>query len=221
MRTVLITGGSRGIGAAVARRYERGGWTVMAPTREDLDLADAGSVAAWLAGPQGAMADAVVNNAAENIVAAIPALDDASWSRMLQVNLTSPFQLIRHVGGAMAQRRWGRIVNIGSAFSFVGRAGRAGYTTSKTGLLGLTRAAAIEFAPHNVLVNLVSPGFIETDMTRANNAPDQLAVLAAQVPLGRLGTAEEVAELVFFLGSDSNTYITGAGIPVDGGFLCQ
>lgn len=221
MRTVLITGGSRGIGAAVARRYERGGWKVIAPPREDLDLADSGSVVAWLAGPHGTTADAVVNNAAENIIAEIPSLDDQSWSRMLQVNLTAPFQIIREVGGAMAQRGWGRIVNIGSAFSFVSRAGRAGYTASKTGLLGLTRAAAIEFAPHNVLVNLVSPGYIETDMTRENNAPDQLAALAAQVPLRRLGTAEEVAELVYFLGSETNTYITGAAVPVDGGFLCQ
>lgn len=221
MRTVVVTGGARGIGAAIAQKFAVSGWRTLTPSRTDLDLSDSASIEKWLTRPDAQEVDTLVNNAAENIIADLWTLDDAAWSRMIQINLTAPFQLLRAVTPAMAARRWGRVVNIGSAFTFVSRSNRAGYTSTKTGLLGLTRAAAIELAPKGILVNLISPGFIGTDMTRQNNSPEQIASLTSQIPAGRLGTPEEVAELAFFLGSENNTYITGAAIPIDGGFLCQ
>ncbi len=121
----------------------------------------------------------------------------------------------------MKERRWGRIVNISSCYSLVSRVGRMAYTASKSGLNGLTQTAAIELAPFNVLVNAIGPGFVETDMTRQNNTPAQIAALVAQVPLGRMAQPEEIAAFVAFLVSDRNTYLTGQIIPIEGGFLCQ
>lgn len=221
MKTVLVTGGSKGIGAAICRRYRQGGWRVLAPRSGELDLSQASSIRAWLQRPEVEGIDALVNNAGINHVRELDGLESGDWERMLQVNLTAPFELIKALSGPMVRKGWGRIVNIGSAYSFVSRPGRAGYAAAKSGLLGLTRTAALELGGSGVLANLVSPGFIETDMTRLNNTPDQLERLRLQVPVGRLGTPDEVAELVFFLGSEINTYINGAAIPIDGGFLCQ
>ncbi len=139
----------------------------------------------------------------------------------MNVNLTAPFLLTQAVAPGMKARGWGRIVNISSCYSLVSRVGRMAYTASKSGLNGLTQSAAVELAPHNILVNAICPGFVETDMTRQNNNPAQIAALLAQVPMGRLAQPEEIATLVAFLVSERNTYLTGQCIPIDGGFLCQ
>lgn len=220
-RTALVTGAGRGLGAAIATRFRDAGYAVLTPARTELDLARPASIEEYASSGGLAEVDVLVNNAAENRVALLGELDLADWNRMLQIDLTAPFELIRRTAGAMAARRWGRIVNIGSAYGIVSRAGRGGYSAAKSGLNGLTRTAALEYAGGGVLVNTVCPGFADTEMTRQNNTPEAIADICSKIPLGRLARPEEIAEIVFFLGSEHNTYITGQTIPVDGGFLCR
>lgn len=191
-----------------------------APSRDELDLAVPGSVEAYLeqVGPD---FDILVNNAGENVPGAVIDYDAEQWRRILEVDLTAPFVLARGVAPHMIEQRWGRIVNVLSGFSYVSRAGRAPYTAAKTGLLGLTRTLAIELAPHGVLVNGVAPGFIGTDLTRANNSAEQIAAIEDSLPLGRLGTPEEVADAVEYLVGERTTYMAGQVLVLDGGFLLQ
>jgi 3-oxoacyl-[acyl-carrier protein] reductase len=216
---VLVTGGTRGIGAAIAERYRADGHDVVAPPRADLELADASAVAAY-AGSIGPV-DVLINNAAEHRPAPIGEIGLDEFSRSLGVNVVAPFLLIRTLGTGMAERGFGRIVNIGSVYGIVSKPKRSMYTTGKAALHGLTTAAAVEFGPRGVLVNAVCPGFVDTDLTRQNNTPEDIARLTASVPLGRLATVAEIADFVVYLGSERNTYITGQSIPIDGGFLCQ
>lgn len=219
-KRVLITGASRGIGLAIAERFRRGGFEIIAPSRQEMDLSSPDSIVGYL--QQGKIeADVLVNNAAENSIFSIEQLGLEAWSRMQTTNLTGPFLLIKHLAPAMARKGWGRIVNISSIYAIVSRTGRAAYASSKAGLNGLMRTAALEFAEKNVLVNSVCPGFVETDLTRKNNSPEQIELLRQQVPLKRLGQPHEIAELVFFLGSEANTFITGQTVIADGGFMAQ
>lgn len=220
-KRVLITGGSRGIGKAIAECYISAGFQVVSPSREELELSSTESINKYLATPENIAIDVLINNAAENTISEIDDLSLDAWQRMMTINLTAPFLLIKFISKFMRQNNWGRIVNISSCYSLVGRIGRSAYGATKSGLNSLTRSAALELAPHNILVNSVLPGFIETDLTHQNNSPKQIQALCKQIPLNRLGTAEEIANLVFFLGTEKNTYITGQHMIVDGGFLAQ
>lgn len=218
-RTALVTGASRGIGEAIAARLTAAGLQVVAPAREELDLSSADSIRAFLGNAPDV--DVLVNNAGENKVAPIADLALADWQRILDTNLTAAFLLIQHFAPRMAARGWGRIVNVSSCYSFLSRAGRVAYSASKGALNQVTRTAALEYGAQNVLVNAVAPGFVETEMTRRNNNPEQIAHLASQTALGRLAQPNEIAELVAFLASDANSYITGQLVVIDGGFSCQ
>lgn len=219
-RSVLVTGASRGIGRAIAQLYQSAGWTVFTPSRAELDLADPDLVERWIqAAPESI--DVLINNAGENPIGAIESLERSTWERTLTVNLTAPVLLSRGLSGPMRRRKWGRIVNISSIFGLVSRVGRAPYTAAKTALVGFTRTAALEWGPDNILVNALCPGYIETDLTRQNNTPEQIEAMCAQLPLRRLGRPEEIARAAFFLGSDENTFITGQTLVADGGFSAQ
>jgi 3-oxoacyl-[acyl-carrier protein] reductase len=218
-KTVLVTGGTRGIGAAVAERYRSDGYHVVTPVRAELELSDAGAVSAFA--ERIGQVDILINNAAEHRPAPLENIEAAEFTRSLGVNVVAPFLLIKTLGVAMGRRGFGRVVNIGSVYGIVSKPNRSMYTSGKAAIIGLTTSAAVELAPHGVLVNAVCPGFVDTDLTRQNNTPEEIARLAASVPLGRLSTPEEIAELVVFLGSERNTYITGQAIAIDGGFLCQ
>lgn len=219
-RRVFVTGGSRGIGRAIAERFAREGCEVIAPTREELDLGDRAAIASYFDRNPDLEVDVLVNNAAENKIGLMADYSPADWERILTINLTAPWLLIRQLTPHMVAERWGRIVNISSCYSIIGRAGRSAYTSTKAGLNGLTRAAALEYADHNILVNAVCPGFVETDLTHQNNTPAQIEAVCEQIPVRRLAQPSEVAELVHFLGSELNTYVTGQALLIDGGLTC-
>ncbi|GAC1546515.1 MAG: 3-oxoacyl-ACP reductase FabG [Candidatus Velthaea sp.] len=218
MRKVLVTGGSRGIGAAIASRFGELGFSVTAPARLELDLADMASVRTFIDRSDRSF-DVLINNAGINEIRTLDVIDDDAWTRMRTVNVDAPFALVRAFGPAMAERGWGRIVNMSSIYGLISRAGRSMYSATKGALDGITRAAAIEFGPGGVLVNSVCPGFIDTELTRKNNTESELDALRQQVPVRRLGTVKEIAHLVGLLGSEENSYISGQSIVIDGGLL--
>jgi 3-oxoacyl-[acyl-carrier protein] reductase len=138
----------------------------------------------------------------------------------MQINLIAPLRIARGVVTGMMDRKFGRIVNIGSIWSLVSKPGRLAYSVSKDGLNGFTRALAVEVASFNVLVNTVSPGFVNTDLTRQNNTPQEIEEICKKIPMGRLAETQEIARFVSFLCSDANSYITGQCLVMDGGFTC-
>lgn len=217
----LITGGSRGLGSAMASLLEDQGVEVIAPTRDVLALSRMESIAAYIASEQGKGFDIIINNAGINLLNELTHVKDEDWQIMLQVNLTAPMALIRGFSPYMKAQKWGRIVNISSIFSLVTRENRSAYSATKAGLNGLTRTAAVELAPYGILVNAVCPGYVETELTFVNNSPEQLAAITATIPLQRLAQPHEIAKLVSFLCSEENTYLTGQTLVIDGGFTCK
>jgi len=216
-RVALVTGASRGIGRAVAARFEELVARVLSPPRAELDLANPASVDRYLARLDQPI-DIVVNDAGVNRLAGLAETDDDLLRDMLEVNLIAPLRLARALAPAMAERGWGRVVNITSVWTVVAKERRLPYIVSKTGLNGLTRAMAVELGPRGVLVNAVAPGFVMTEMTTGNNTPEQLRVVADQVPLRRLAEPDEIAELVAYLASSRNSFMTGQVLVCDGGY---
>jgi len=186
-----------------------------------MDLFDAASIKNFLQKSKKEGIDILVNNAGINIINRVEAIDSESWNQMMRLNLTAPLELIQGVVEEMKTKRWGRIVNISSVFGLVTREKRAGYSAVKSGLNGLTRTCAVELGPMGILVNAVCPGYVETDLTRQNNSPEDLKRIAETIPLRRLAQTGEIARFVVFLCSEENTYITGQTLAIDGGFTCQ
>ncbi|MFM7145307.1 MAG: SDR family NAD(P)-dependent oxidoreductase, partial [Actinomycetales bacterium] len=213
-RTALVTGAGRGIGAAIAAAMREQGWQVLTPPRSTLDLAEPQSVEQYLNSIAGQVIDGLVINAGVNNPAPLGTLSDADWARIQQVNLTSAFTLISALAPGMAKRGFGRIVGISSAYASRARAGRAAYSASKSALEALIRTTAVEFAARGVIANCVAPGFVDTELTRANNPPEVIAKLLERVPVGRLASTQEIADVVAFLMAESNGYLTGQVIPV-------
>ena len=214
--TALVTGASRGIGAAIAEYLKSEGWDVLTPSRSELDLADVESIQAYVSALPEVFG--LVLNAGINEPRLMQDIDDLTWQHIQETNTTSAFRLIKALAPRMAAASGGRIVAVSSAYSERTRSGRAAYSASKAALEALVRSTALEFASTGVLANAVAPGFVDTELTRANNDPATIAALLERVPVGRLATPEEIASTVGFLLSPSNTYITGQTIAVDGGW---
>jgi 3-oxoacyl-[acyl-carrier protein] reductase len=219
-RKACVTGGSRGIGAAIMRELSRRGFQVWSPARAELDLSDPASVNRFVEAHPSAV-DVLVNNAGINHLKTLPELDPTLWSQMQQVNLTAPLRLIQWAVPFMRGQKWGRILNISSVFSLVTKEKRGAYSMTKAALNALTRSAAVEFGPDNILVNSLCPGYVDTELTRQNNSPADLEQIRGAIPLRRLATPEEIALLAGFLCSEENNYITGQAVVADGGFTCQ
>lgn len=232
-KKVLVTGGTRGIGAAIAKAFiacdAEVYYTGQSPKpshRVDtanyiqLDFSSDKSVGDFLNLSEIKNIDILINNAGINKIAPFHEIDAADFRLVQKVNTEGPFLITQQVVKGMIERNYGRIVNIASIFSAVSKEYRTSYSTSKTALVGMTKALAIEVASKNILVNLVSPGFIDTELTRAILTDSQIQELTSQVPAKRLGKADEIAELVLFLTSHKNTFITGQNIIADGGFTC-
>lgn len=218
-RIALVTGASRGIGAAIAACLSRAGARTLTPRRSELDLLDNASIDAYLASLHDPV-DIIVNDAGINRLAAGTEMLDADIQETLQINLVAPMRLIRGLAPGMIARQYGRIVNISSIWSVVSKPRRVAYAVSKSGLNGLTRTLAVEMAPFNVLVNAVAPGYVNTELTKQNNTRRELDAIRQSIPMQRLAEPVEIAEIVAFLCSEKNTYITGQVIVADGGFTC-
>ncbi len=234
--SALVTGGSRGIGAATARALADAGWPVGVNYRSDGDAAAkvveeieaAGGKAIAL---QGDVADpatpdallkelkesfgpvlVLVNNAGVSADSLTPQIDDEAWDKVIDTNLSGAFRLIRRAISPMMRARFGRVINMASVVGIRGNPGQANYAASKAGLIAVTRTVAAEVARRKVTVNAVAPGFVSTDLT-ADLDDDVLEA----VPLRRAGTPEEVAACVRFLASEEASYVTGTILTVDGG----
>ena len=218
-RRALVTGASRGIGKAIAARLQRGGAKVLTPPRQELELLSNASIDSYLAAlPE--PVDILVNDAGINRLGSAVEASDGDIQDTLQINLVAPLRLVRGIAPGMMERRYGRIVNISSIWSVVSKPRRITYAASKSGLNGLTRTLAVELAPYNILVNAVAPGFVLTEMTRQNNTEADLEAICRTIPAERLARPGEIAEVVAFLCSEANSYLTGQILLVDGGFTC-
>jgi len=219
--TVLITGGSRGIGKAIVLLLKKNNYTVLAPKRSELDLSDNDSIDQFITAHKHAPVDILINNAGVNVPAWIDEMDDQNIESTIQINLTAPIRLVRGFVAGMKKQKWGRIINMSSAFGVVARGKQTLYSATKHGINGFTKALALELAPYNILVNSICPGFADTELVTKKNTPEKIATLLRDVPLGRLITPQEIAQLVLFLISEHNTAITGDTILIDGGFTSR
>lgn len=219
-RTALITGAARGIGAAIKKRLEQEDLFLLTPSRTELDLLSDISIDAFLSSLKKPV-DILINNAGINYLAGIEEVSIEKMQEMSQVNLAAPLRMTQGIIPGMKANRFGRIVNVSSIFGIVSKERRLLYSTTKAGLIGMTRGLAVELAPFNILVNCVAPGYVMTELTMQNNTKEELEIIRNAIPVGRLAEPEEIAEVVAFLCSDKNSYITGQAIVVDGGFTCK
>ena len=218
MRKVLVTGGSKGIGKAIAEKFREHGYEVAAPTRQELDLLNEKSIEDYVTAHKEEGFDVIVNNAGINDIHEVEDITDEEIERMMATNLVAPIKLLRGFTGSMKKNNYGRIVNIASIWAVVSKSGRLVYSATKNGIHGVTNTLAVELAENNILVNTVCPGFTMTELTVKNNTPEEIAHISADIPMKRMARPEEIAEVVYFLCSEQNTYLTGQKIAVDGGY---
>ncbi len=235
----LVTGASRGIGAAILHALGEEGATVVGTATSEsgataiqklideagwqgagmaLNVTDATQCDAIIKAIEGKFGAVgiLVNNAGITRDMLLMRMKDEDWQEVIDTDLTSVFRLSRAVIKGMMKARGGRIINIGSVVGFMGNPGQVNYVAAKAGMVGFTKALAREVGSRNITVNCVAPGFIETDMTKSL-AETQVAKLVENVPLGRLGSVEDIAEAVLYLASPGASYVTGNTIHVNGG----
>ena len=238
-KIALVTGASRGIGEAIAKRLASEGAAVLAAARSAdalarvvseieaaggkasavaLDLADSASIDAAVKGALAAHGEihVLVNNAGVTDDNLMLRMSREAWDKVLGTNLTGVFLLTQAVSKSMLRKRYGRIVNVTSVVGLMGNAGQTNYAASKAGLIGLTKSIARELASRNVTCNAVAPGFVATAMTD-RMTEEAKAKMTGQIPLERLGTPEDVAAAVAFLASEEASYVTGTVVNVSGG----
>jgi NAD(P)-dependent dehydrogenase (short-subunit alcohol dehydrogenase family) len=244
-RVALVTGGNKGLGKAMARGFAQAGADIAIASRHPdqletaladilagtgrrgaffpCDVADRGQVAKLAADAEAAFGrlDILVNNAGMNAPQPIDAVDDPTWDRVLEVNLSSAMALTRAVAPGMKARRWGRVIHISSIMGFVSKEGRNAYSATKAALLGLCRASALDLGPFNVTVNCLAPGPFLTDMPMSVLSDAEKQAFAGRTALGRWGDPAELVGPAVFLASDAGGYVTGQALVVDGGYLAR
>jgi 3-oxoacyl-[acyl-carrier protein] reductase len=241
-RVALVTGASRGIGRAIAETLARQGATVVGTATSAEGAAAIGEWLAALGRGRGAQLDVAAEESVEALFADLAAHEGApeilvnnagitrdnllmrmksdEWNEVVSTNLSSLYRVCKASLRGMMKARYGRIVNIGSVVGLIGNPGQTNYAAAKAGMIGFTKSLAREIASRNITVNVVAPGFIDTDMTRALDEK-QVEALKSQIPLARLGTPADIAAAVAFLASDAGAYITGETLSVNGGLSMQ
>ena len=236
-KVILVTGANRGIGLNIIQRLNNDGYTVIGTSRTDdgasiisqeinnnggkglkMDVTNQESINSAIKNIQdeyGALYG-LVNNAGITNDNLLMRMTEEQWLSVIETNLTSIYRVTKSIVKDMMKAREGRIVNIGSIVGMMGNAGQSNYSASKSGLLGFTKSLARELSSRNINVNSISPGFIDTDMTKALS-DDQIDSLSKNIPLGRIAESSEVSSVVSFLLSDDSSYITGENINVNGG----
>lgn len=233
-KTAIVTGGTRGIGRRIVTLLiESGCHVIYTGTKKQhkatikngqyrqLDLYDKNSFIHFteevISKTQNI--DILINNAGINIIEPIYEIKNKNWEKILDVNLTGPMLMMREVSKVMKKNnKGGKILNISSILGIVSKAKRNSYSASKTGLIGLTRASALDLAPYNILVNSLCPGFTDTELTSSILSKEDKISLEKEIPLRRFAEVSEIAKIAIFVCSDLNTYMTGQTIIVDGGF---
>ena len=242
-KVALITGGSRGIGKKIAEKFARNGYNIVINyvsektdvNKLESDLSQNGKVEVLFikcdvtdfnscqemvkkAVDKFGKIDVLINNAGITKDNLLMRMKEEDFDKVINVNLKGTFNMTKNVISYMMKKRSGRIVNISSVVGVSGNSGQANYAASKAGIIGFTKSVAKELASRNILANAVAPGFIETDMTDVLSESVKESIYS-QIPLKKMGKPEEVANAVYFLGSDENTYITGQVLNVDGGMI--
>lgn len=244
-RVALITGGGRGLGKAMARGFAENGATVMLASRSEDELRHAAeevnhgldASVEWLCTDMTkrdqvtrladdtlrrfGRVDILVNNAGSNIPQPIDQVNDDDWDRIIELNLTGCMRLTRALVPQMKQRNWGRIINISSVLGLGGKEGRNVYCATKSALIGMARASAIDLGPYGITVNCISPGPFLTDLPKKILTEEQKEEFTERTVLGRWGNPEEIIGPALLLASDAGSYITGTVLTVDGGVLCK
>ena len=237
MKTLLVTGGSRGIGAAIVRLFSSSGYKVAFTYKNSeteaknlaeecgalpicADSASEDDIRRAVIEAQSKLGeiDCLINNAAISSFSLFTDISLEDWNKMIGINLTAPFLYSREVLRSMISRKCGRIINISSVWGLVGSSCEVHYSTCKAGLIGMTKALAKEVGPSGITVNAIAPGVINTEMNRALSDED-LSALKEETPLMRIGEAEEVASLALYLASDKASFITGEVLNISGGFV--
>lgn len=241
-QVVLVTGGSRGIGKAIALKYAKNGYNVVLNYISDntdierltkefeaygievlfvkADISKSNEVEELVkqAIEKFGRIDVLVNNAGITKDTLLMRMKEEDFDKVIEINLKGTFLVTKQVIPYMMKKRDGRIINLSSVVGVAGNAGQSNYAASKAGIIGFTKSVAKEVASRNIRANCVAPGFIATDMT--NVLSDEVkANINAQIPMKRMGTPEDVANLAYFLGSEESSYITGQVISIDGGMI--
>ena len=219
-RTALVTGASRGIGKSIKESLLDEQIEVISPSRNELDLSVPESISSFLANLSTPI-DILVNNAGILKVGKYNELSSTDFREILQVNVVAPFEIIAGVIESMKHRKFGRIVNISSIWGQISREGRSIYSSSKAALDALTKSFALEFGPYNVLINSVAPGYVDTELIKKYNTDLELTEIKKTIPLQRFAKKNEISNLVKFLCSEDNSYVTGQIITIDGGYVCK
>jgi NAD(P)-dependent dehydrogenase (short-subunit alcohol dehydrogenase family) len=244
-RVALVTGGSKGLGKAMARGYAECGANIMISSRHEDELREAAreigdglsARVEWMVADMTDRAasdalaaetlsrlgrvDVLVNNAGHNVPQPIDEITDEAWDRIVELNLSSCVRLTRALVPQMKERRWGRVIHISSVLGLGGKAGRNVYCATKSALIGLARASAIDLGPFNITVNCISPGPFLTDLPGKVLTAEQKLYFTQRTVLGRWGQPEELVGTALLLGTDAGSYITGTVILVDGGVLAN
>jgi NAD(P)-dependent dehydrogenase (short-subunit alcohol dehydrogenase family) len=244
-RAALVTGGSKGLGKAIARGFAEAGADVVISSRHEdelkrakaeieagtrakvayfvADMTKRGDVNRLAGEARAALGhvDILVNNAGSNVPQPIDQITDEAWDQIVELNLSSCMALSRALAPQMKERRWGRIIHISSIMGLASKDARNAYSATKSGLIGLARASALDLGAYNITVNCIAPGPFLTDLPGTLLSPEQKQALADRTALGRWGDPRELAGPALLLASDAGSYITGAVLVVDGGSLVK